>query len=96
MFVMYASLPHQTLIETYHGVYINVVYEVVCTMTRGGFKKDLVADIEYIVEVPVREYHPSFLGIPRGHTVPCSLYRANYLWSLSLWRLKSSQNHWKM
>ena len=48
----------QSLAETYHGVYINVVYEIVCTLARGGFKKDMVADIEYIVEVPVSAVMP--------------------------------------
>jgi hypothetical protein len=57
----------QSLIETYHGVYINVVYEVVCTMTRGGFKKDLVADIEYIVEVPVSRLHSLWYWFTGSH-----------------------------
>ncbi len=35
-------------------MYINVTYDIVCTMARGGFQKNLVAEIEYMVEIPVR------------------------------------------
>jgi hypothetical protein len=45
-------LAAQQLHETYHGVYVNVQYTVMCHMTRGVLSKDLHKEIEFIVEVP--------------------------------------------
>jgi hypothetical protein len=41
--------------ETYHGVYVNVQYTVVCHCTRGMMSKDLHREIEFIVEVPQKD-----------------------------------------
>jgi len=45
----------QDLLETYHGVYVNVTYEVSVTMVRGAFAKDLAAAEEFYVQVPSAE-----------------------------------------
>ena len=41
----------QVLLETYHGVYISVVYTVKATCERGMMKKVLQKEIEFTVEV---------------------------------------------
>ncbi len=46
------------LIETYHGVYVSVKYEIVCDCVRGLMKKNLHRSLEFIVEVPMRETLP--------------------------------------
>ena len=40
------------LIESYHGVYISVIYRVSVRCNRGMMKRELKSDIEFIVEVP--------------------------------------------
>lgn len=45
-------LPGQTLYESYHGVYISVIYSILVTCDRGMMKKSLRKDTEFIVEVP--------------------------------------------
>jgi len=45
-------LPGQTLYESYHGVYISVIYSILVTCDRGMMKKSLRKDSEFIVEVP--------------------------------------------
>lgn len=47
-----SPIPGQTLLESYHGVYISVVYNVQATCDRGVMKKALVKDIEFLVEIP--------------------------------------------
>lgn len=42
----------QPLFESYHGVYISVVYNIGVTCDRGMMKKTLTKDLEFIVEVP--------------------------------------------
>jgi hypothetical protein len=42
----------QPLLESYHGVYISVVYNIGVSCDRGLMKKTLTKDIEFIVEVP--------------------------------------------
>ena len=38
--------------ESYHGVYISVVYIITATCDRGMLKKSLKREIEFIVEIP--------------------------------------------
>lgn len=46
------ALPGQALAETYHGVYINVTYDISCVMSRSGLKRSIETDLEFVVEVP--------------------------------------------
>ena len=41
------------LLESYHGVYISVIYNIHVDCDRGMMKKSLHKDLEFIVEVPV-------------------------------------------
>eukprot|EP01039_Chlorochromonas_danica_P000118 gene117-126_t len=45
-------LPGQQLYESYHGVYISIVYIIQATCDRGVMKKALMKDLEFLVEVP--------------------------------------------
>lgn len=45
----------QPLLESYHGVYINIVYVIRVVCERGMFSKDLSRDIEFIVEIPLKK-----------------------------------------
>ncbi|OQS04028.1 hypothetical protein THRCLA_03696 [Thraustotheca clavata] len=49
---------NQGLVETYHGVYVSVKYEIVCDCVRGLMKKNLHANVEFIVQVPLLEALP--------------------------------------
>lgn len=42
----------QPLVESYHGVYISVIYYIQVLCERGMMKKSLSKDIEFIVEIP--------------------------------------------
>ena len=42
----------QTLLGSYHGVYISIVYKIVVTCERGVMKKSLRSETEFLVEVP--------------------------------------------
>jgi len=42
----------QALLESYHGVYISVIYTITVTCDRGMMKKSLNKEIEFIIEVP--------------------------------------------
>jgi len=42
----------QSLLESYHGVYISVIYTITVTCDRGMMKKSLNKEIEFIIEVP--------------------------------------------
>lgn len=42
----------QQLFETYHGVYISVIYSFEVTCDRGMMKKSLARDLEFFVEIP--------------------------------------------
>jgi hypothetical protein len=60
------SLPHGTvelpfrfeltsrnnLVESYHGVYVSVIYNIGITCDRGMMKKTLKKDMEFILEIP--------------------------------------------
>lgn len=43
----------QPLFETYHGVYVNVLYVIAVDCDRGVLKKTLHREVEFNVEVPV-------------------------------------------
>jgi hypothetical protein len=48
------STEGKPLLETYHGVYVNIMYVVGIELNRGKLKKKLEKEVEFIVEVPVR------------------------------------------
>ncbi|KAG2789247.1 hypothetical protein JG687_00004874 [Phytophthora cactorum] len=48
----------QELLETYHGVYVSVKYEIVCDCIRGIMKNKLHKTLEFVVEVPLKEPLP--------------------------------------
>ncbi|ETI50131.1 hypothetical protein F442_06299 [Phytophthora nicotianae P10297] len=48
----------QELLETYHGVYVSVKYEIICDCIRGIMKNKLHKTLEFVVEVPLREPLP--------------------------------------
>ncbi|CAK4090861.1 unnamed protein product [Aphanomyces euteiches] len=48
----------QPLVETYHGVYVSVKYEIICDCPRGIMKKTLHHSLEFIVEVPLQNALP--------------------------------------
>lgn len=43
------------LYETYHGVYINTIYELSVEVSRGMLSSNLTAKIEFVVEAPTKE-----------------------------------------
>jgi hypothetical protein len=45
----------QPLLESYHGVFINIVYIIKVNCDRGVMKKDVAKEIEFIVEVPMKK-----------------------------------------
>lgn len=47
-----SPLKNQTLYESYHGVYISIVYNIQAICDRGVMKKSLVKDLEFLVEIP--------------------------------------------
>ena len=44
----------RVLLETYHGVYVSIMYVVNIVLERGKLKRKLEKEVEFIVEVPVR------------------------------------------
>jgi hypothetical protein len=44
------ALPGQTLYETYHGVFVNIQYQLSVDMPRGMLAKNLTASLEFLVE----------------------------------------------
>ena len=42
----------QSLLESYHGVYVSIIYTITVTCDRGMMKKSLSKEIEFIIEVP--------------------------------------------
>ncbi|KAF4130278.1 Vacuolar protein sorting-associated protein 26 [Phytophthora infestans] len=61
----------QELLETYHGVYVSVKYEIVCDCIRGIMKNKLHKTLEFVVEVPLRE--PLLDSPEEFHITPESL-----------------------
>eukprot|EP01038_Epipyxis_sp_PR26KG_P014052 gene14052-18845_t len=45
-------LEGHTLLESYHGVYISVIYNISVTCERGMLKKALYKELEFIIEIP--------------------------------------------
>ena len=43
------------LFETYHGVFVNVQYNITCDLFRTFLAKNIQKKIEFIVEVPSRD-----------------------------------------
>lgn len=44
--------PGQVLLESYHGVYVSILYTITVICERGVMKKDLRKDMEFLVEIP--------------------------------------------
>lgn len=42
----------QPLIESYHGVFISIIYSICISCDRGVMKKGLIKEMEFIVEIP--------------------------------------------
>lgn len=42
--------PHQNILETYHGVFINIQYLLKCELKRSFLSKDVTNSLEFIVE----------------------------------------------
>lgn len=40
------------LLETYHGVYISIRYEIICQVVLGGWRKNVEANVEFVVHCP--------------------------------------------
>lgn len=49
-------ISNQSLIDTYHGVSISVLYTIMIICERGVMKKKLTCDYEFIVQVPFKLY----------------------------------------
>lgn len=49
-------ITNQSLIDTYHGVSISVLYTIMIICERGVMKKKLTCDYEFIVQVPNKLY----------------------------------------
>ncbi|XP_065201674.1 vacuolar protein sorting-associated protein 26C [Planococcus citri] len=41
---------HQNILETYHGVFINIQYNLKCELKRSFLSKDVIKNMEFIVE----------------------------------------------
>ncbi|OQR93397.1 hypothetical protein ACHHYP_02586 [Achlya hypogyna] len=57
-FELLSADPKQCFVETYHGVYVSVKYEIIVDCVRGIMKKNLHRTLEFIVEVPLRDALP--------------------------------------
>jgi hypothetical protein len=42
----------QPLIESYHGVFVSIIYSICISCERGVMKKGLIREMEFIVEIP--------------------------------------------
>lgn len=47
-------LPGQQLYESYHGVYVSIIYNMSVVCERGVMKKTLTRDTEFLVEIPTK------------------------------------------
>jgi hypothetical protein len=54
----------QNLIESYHGVYISILYTIVVTCERGFMQKALKKELEFIVEIPSSSAAIEPLAVP--------------------------------
>ena len=60
---------NQSLIDTYHGVSISVLYTITITCDRGVMKKKLKTDYEFIVQVPMKLYDAVTDNKPRSFCI---------------------------
>lgn len=51
-------LPGANIYETYHGVFVNIAYNIKVDMPRPLLAKNLVTSTEFLVEVPVGQFDP--------------------------------------
>lgn len=58
-------ISNQSLIDTYHGVSISVLYTIMIICERGVMKKKLTCDYEFIVQVPTKLYDTISDYIPK-------------------------------
>eukprot|EP01087_Luapelamoeba_hula_P003369 TRINITY_DN13172_c0_g1_i1.p1 TRINITY_DN13172_c0_g1~~TRINITY_DN13172_c0_g1_i1.p1 ORF type:complete len:299 (+),score=28.02 TRINITY_DN13172_c0_g1_i1:26-922(+) len=58
------ALAGQQLVETYHGVFVNVQYNLRCNCVRGMLAKNIEKIIEFIVEVKTESPLPQPTEIP--------------------------------
>jgi hypothetical protein len=54
----------QTLLESYHGVYLSVIYNITINCERGMMKKAIRKELEFIVEIPTPVASVDPLPIP--------------------------------
>jgi hypothetical protein len=55
-------IPGEKLVESYHGVYVNVQYTVSVELKRSGmFARPLTADVELLVHTPVSFAFAAFI-----------------------------------
>lgn len=45
------AIDNKTLLESYHGAYVSIIYTMTATCDRGVLKKSLVKESEFIVEI---------------------------------------------
>jgi len=57
-------LTGQQLYETYHGVFVNIQYQLRCDMPRSLLAKNLQRIIEFIVEIPTAPVSDSRTPVP--------------------------------
>ena len=48
----------QKFYESYHGVFVNVIYSIHVECDRGMLKKMLQSDIEFVLEIPATAKAP--------------------------------------
>lgn len=59
----------QQLYDTYHGVFVNIQYNLKCDMKRGLLAKDMQKSLEFIVEVPMTKPAGNQSGSPISFTI---------------------------
>ncbi|XP_065678263.1 vacuolar protein sorting-associated protein 26C isoform X1 [Hydra vulgaris] len=63
--VVLAPLKNRTLYESYHGVFIKIMYEIKCEMKRSLLNKDLQKTCDFLIE-----YKPKFTNQQPNKEVP--------------------------
>ena len=78
------------LFETYHGVFVNVQYNITCDLFRTFLAKNIQKKIEFIVEVSTKETpkvsRVDFTITPQVQNFLCLRLR-KFLFVLSLWEM---------
>ena len=71
---------HLQISESYHGVYVSIIYRVSVKCNRGMMKRELKSDIEFIVEVPQEKKeekrYPSRFPPSRLHNIDAKVLRS--------------------